>query len=108
MHYNKTLSALVTRGRHMGITLLADSQVYRGLESQMRKNYAAWCIGRLPEIDYKAFSEEHSGTFVTKEQLREIYERAVGVPYGFLYDRPRSGDPENMFYANFTTRLLPS
>ena len=60
------------------------------------------------QTDYKAFEEEHSGTYVTKEQLREMYERATGHKYGFLYYRPRSGDVENMFYANFTTRLLPS
>ena len=74
---NNTLGSVVTRGRHYGVSLLADSRVYRGLQSDMRKNFAAWCIGRLPQVDYKAFSEEHSGTFVTPEQLREIYDRAV-------------------------------
>ena len=57
---------------------------------------------------YKAFEEEHSGTYVTREQLREIYDRAVGQKYGFLFYKPRSGDPNNMFYANFTVRLIPS
>jgi hypothetical protein len=105
---NNTLGSVVTRGRHFGVSLLADSQVYRGLQSDMRKNFAAWCIGHLPQVDYKAFEEEHSGTYVTREQLREIYDRAVGQTYGFLFYKPRSGDPLNMFYANFTTRLIPS
>ena len=45
---------------------------------------------------------------MSKEQLREMYDRAVGEPYGFLFYKPRTGDPENMFYSKFTTRLIPS
>ena len=62
----------------------------------------------MPQVDYKAFEEEHSGTYVSKEQLRELYDRAVGEPYGLLFYKPRTGDPENMFYSKFTTRLIPS
>ncbi len=58
-------------------------------------------------VDYTAFEEEHSGTFVTREQLREIYDRAVGPNYGFFYYKQRSGDPNNMFFASFTTRIIP-
>ena len=108
MNHNKTLGSVVHRGRHYGTTLLADTQVYRGLQSDMRKNFAMWCIGRLPAVDWKAFEEEHSGTFVTKEQLREMYDRAVSPKYGFFTYKPRSGDPNQMFYASFTTRLIPS
>ena len=43
-----------------------------------------------------------------REALREMYQRAVGHKYGFLYYRPRSGDIENMFYDSFTQRLIPS
>ncbi len=57
-------------------------------------------------IDYKAFEEEHAGTHVTKEQLRELYNRATSEPYGFLFYKPRTGDPEKMFYSKFTTRLM--
>ena len=85
-----------------------DSQVVRGIGSQARKNFSAWAIGRLSMADWKIFEEENSGIYVTKDQLREMYDRAVSEKYGFLDYRPRSGDPENMFYANFTTRLVPS
>ncbi len=74
----------------------------------MRKNFACWALGRMPMVDWKAFEEEHSGTYVTKEQLRELYDRAVSEPYGFLFYKPRTGDPENTFYSRFTTRLIPS
>ncbi len=108
MNPSKVLDSVITRGRHYGVSVLASTQVYRGLSSAMRKNFAAWAIGRMPMIDYKAFEEEHSGTYVTKEQLRELYDRAVGEQYGFLFYKPRTGDPENMFYSKFTTRLIPS
>ena len=57
--------------------------------------------------DWQAFEDENT-TFVTREQLREMYQRAVGHKFGFLYYRPRSGDVENMFYDSFTQRLIPS
>lgn len=109
--HNKQLDSVVTRGRHYGVSCLVSVQAYRaagGLSSIQRKNFAAFALGRLPMNDYKAFEEEHSGTFVTKEQLRELYDRAVSEPYGFLFYKPRTGDPENMFYSKFTTRLIPS
>ncbi len=108
MNHSKVLDSVVTRGRHFGVSVLASIQVYRGLSSAMRKNCAAWALGRMPMVDYKAFEEEHSGTYVTQEQLRELYDRAVSEPYGFLFYKPRTGDPENMFYNAFTTRLIPS
>ncbi len=93
------------------MSCLVSVQAYRaagGLSAVQRKNFAAFALGRLPMNDYKAFEDEHSGTFVTKEQLRELYDRAVNEPYGFLFYKPRSGDPQNMFFSKFTTRLIPS
>ena len=107
MQGNKILSAVVTRGRHYGVSLLCDSQTVRGIDSQMRKNLAGYCLGRLSAADWTAFEDENT-TFVTREQLREMYQRAVGHKFGFLYYRPRSGDVENMFYDAFTQRLIPS
>ena len=107
MQGNKILSAVVTRGRHYGVSLLCDSQTVRGIDSQMRKNLAGYCLGRLSAADWQAFEDENT-TFVTREQLREMYQRAVGHKFGFLYYRPRSGDVENMFYDSFTQRLIPS
>ena len=107
MQGNKILSSVVTRGRHYGVSLLCDSQTVRGIDSQMRKNLAGYCLGRLSAADWQAFEDENT-TFVTREQLREMYQRAVGHKFGFLYYRPRSGDPEHMFYDSFTQRLIPS
>ena len=108
MKFSAQLDALVTRGRHAGISVLASSQVYRGLSAAQRKNFAGWCLGKMAAVDWKAFEDEHAGAFVTREQLRALYARATGQRYGFLYYRPRSGDVENMFYAGFTTRLVPT
>ncbi len=90
------------------MSLLCDSQVVRGLGANARKNFSAWAIGRLPMSDWKIFLEENSGTYVTKEQLQELYDRAVSDKYGFLFYRPRSRDVNNMFYRGFTTRMIPS
>ena len=58
--------------------------------------------------DWKIFEEENAGVYVTKEQLFEMWSRATAQKYGFLFYLPRSGDVNNMFFANFTTRLIPS
>ena len=107
MQGNKILSSVVTRGRHYGVSLLMDSQTVRGIDATARKNIAGWCLGRLSAADWQAFEDENT-TFVTREQLREMYQRAVGHKFGFHYYRPRSGDVENMFYDSFTQRLIPS
>ena len=108
MKFSAQLDALVIRGRHAGISVLASTQVYRGLSNAQRKNFAGWCLGKMAAVDWKAFEDEHAGAFVTREQLRALYARATGQRYGFLYYRPRSGDVENMFYSGFTTRLVPT
>ena len=108
MQHSRTLDALVTRGRHAGISILASSQVYKGLSAAMRKNFACWALGRLPPVDWRAFEDEHAGTYVTREQLRALWARALAKPYGFLFYRPRSGDPEHMFWASMTERLVPT
>ena len=74
----------------------------------MRKNFSAWSLGKLSAADWRVFKDEHAGSWVTREQLRELYKRATQQKYGFLYYRPRSNDLEHMFYANFTERLLVS
>ena len=106
--FSAQLDTLVTRGRHTNISVLASAQVYRGLSAAQRKNFAGWCLGKMAAIDWKIFEDEHAGAFVTREQLRALYARATGQKYGFLFYRPRSGDVENMFYAGFTTRLVPT
>ena len=71
MTHSRTLDALVTRGRHAGISILASSQVYKGLSSAMRKNFACWALDRMPAVDWKLFEDEHAGSFVSREQLRQ-------------------------------------
>ena len=65
----------MTRGRHAGISILASSQVYKGLSSAMRKNFACWALGRLPAVDWRAFEDEHAGVYVSREQLRALARR---------------------------------
>ena len=108
MKFSAQLDALVTRGRHAGISVLASTQVYRGLSQAQRKNFAGWCLGKMAAVDWKVFEDEHAGSFVTRDELRRLYARATAQKYGFLYYRPRSGDVENMFYSSFTEKLVPT
>ncbi len=80
MNHSKVLDSVVTRGRHYGVSILASSQIYRGLSSAMRNIFACWALGEMPMVGWKAFSEEHSGTYVTQDQLRELDDRAVSEP----------------------------
>ena len=57
------LDSIVTRGRHFGVSLLADSQVVRGLGANARKNFSMWCIGRLPMSDWKIFEDEKISSY---------------------------------------------
>ena len=108
MKFSAQLDALVTRGRHAGISVLASTQVYRGLSQAQRKNFAGWCLGKMAAVDWKVFEDEHAGSFVTRDELRRLYARATAQKYGFLYYRPRSGDVENMFHSSFTEKLVPT
>ena len=108
MKFSAQLDALVTRGRHAGISVLASTQVYRGLSQAQRKNFAGWCLGKMAAVDWKVFEDEHAGSFVTRDEFRRLYARATAQKYGFLYYRPRSGDVENMFYSSFTEQLVPT
>ena len=108
MNHSKILDAVVTRGRHIGISILASSQTIKGLAVAQRRNFSAWALGKLSAADWKVFEDENAGSFVTREQLRELYKRATQKKYGFLFYRPRSNDIERMFYANFIERLIPS
>ena len=106
--HSKVLDNLYARGRHYGVSVFAGSQLYRGLSAAIRKNADVLTIHRLPAKEYLAVEEELAGTWVTKEQLRELYEMAVGAhPYGFLTVRLKSKDPTRMFYSDFSRRLLP-
>ena len=106
--HSKVLDNLYARGRHFGCSVFAGSQLYRGLSGAIRKNADVLTIHRLPAREYQAVEEELAGTWVTKEQRRELYEMAVGAhPYGFLTVRLKSKDPTRMSYSDYSRRLLP-
>ena len=86
----------------------AGSQLYKGLSAAQRRNADVLTIHRLTAHEWEAVSESLAGVYVTKQQLRELYEMAVGAhPYGFLTVRLKSKDPRKMFYADFSKRLVP-
>ena len=79
----------------------------QGSEPELNASRTEWvCV--ISRSCAGSFEDEHAGSWVTREQLRELYKRATQKKYGFLYYRPRSNDLERMFFANFTERLLVS
>ncbi len=78
------MNSVVTRGRHYGVSTVG---LYSSLSRPLiryAENLACWALGRMHMVDWKAFEEEHSGTYVTREQLRELYGRAVSEPLWVL------------------------
>ncbi len=49
-------------------------------------------------------ASEVVGTWVDKEQFRELYERGVAGDHSFLWVLLKKG----RFFRNYTTRLVPS
>ena len=62
---------------------------------------------KLPFSDWRIFEEENAGVNVDRKQLRELWQRALAEPYGFLFYKPRE-KPGYQFYSKFSTRLVPS
>ena len=53
---------------------------------------------------WEGLIQEYSA-LVSKDQLYEMYQEAVTIPYGFLYVNMLSQDVDAMFYSGFTDRF---
>ena len=104
----KLVSDLFIKARHWGISTILSTQKLRlPLVTQaVRVNATALFVWKLRNQHdlWDGLIYEYSA-LVSKERLLAMYRAAVDKPYGFLYVRLSSQDPDRMFYSSFTGRF---
>ena len=105
----KLVSDLFIKARHWGISTILSTQKLRlPLVTQaVRVNATALFVWKLRNQHdlWDGIVHEYSA-LVSKERLMAMYRAAVDTPFGFLYIRLNSQDPNKMFYSSFTGRFL--
>ena len=103
---SKLLHSLYIRGRHLFISSVTATQVYKCISPIIRKNLTSIYIWRLRNwADHQAWLEELTA-MVPKDHLEEMYQLATSEPYGFLYIHLTSKTPENMFWISLKKKLI--
>ena len=104
---SQLLNSLYIRGRHMAISVVTSTQVYRALGPVIRKNITDIAVFRLrSKLELDAIMEELSGVY-DKKTLLEMYNVATEEPYSFLFINLMSKDKEQMFYIALKYVLVP-
>ena len=104
---SKLLHQLYIRGRHQAISTITSTQVFKAISPVIRKNITSLMLYRLRNYsDLEAFLEELSAVY-NKKTLLELYKKATDEPYGFLYVNLSARDRRDMFYLNFSSKLIP-
>jgi hypothetical protein len=82
----KLLHSLYIRGRHLGISAITATQVYKAISSGIRKNIADLYIFRLRNhMDMEAWLDEVRA-IKDKDVLVQLYKMSLQMNhYGFLY-----------------------
>ena len=106
---HKLVSDLFIKARHWGISTILSTQKLRlPLVTQaVRVNATAlFVVGKLRNQHdlWDGLIYEYSA-LVSKERLMAMYRAATAKPFGFLYVRLNSQDPDRMFYSSFTGRF---
>ena len=104
----KLVSDLFIKSRHWGISTILSTQKLRlPLVTQAARvnSTALFCWKLRNQHDlWDGLIYEYSA-LVSKERLMAMYRAAVDRPFGFLYIRLNSQDPDRMFYSSFTGRF---
>ena len=102
---SKLLHSLYIRGRHMMISTITATQVYKAISPIIRKNITDLYVFKLRnQQDLDSVIEEVSAVS-NKKTLFELYNTATSTPYSFLYIKLNSKSIDDMFYVNFETLL---
>ena len=103
---SKLLHSLFTRGRHNSISTVVSTQKFASIHPIVRVNAVALIVYRLRnQKELISFIEEVSG-LVSKKELLEIYKLATDEEFGFLYINLLAKRIEDMFYKNFTSKIV--
>ena len=102
------LHSLFTRGRHSGISTIVSTQKFTALHPIIRVNATELFVFRLRNYkDLETFIEEVSA-LIDKKSLMQIYNLATEEPYSFLYVKLNEKKRNDMFYINFSKKLIIS
>jgi len=103
---SKLLHSLNIRGRHLFISSVTATQVYKAITPVIRKNITSIYIWKLRNYaDHLAWLEELAA-MIPKEQLEQMYQIATSEPYGFLYIHLTAKSKDNIFWINLKKKLV--
>ena len=100
------LNTLYVRGRHNMISVITASQKFNALSPLIRVNATELYVYRLRNHkDLETFIDEVSAV-ADKKTLMELYNLATSEPYSFLYVKLTAKSKKDMFYMNFSKKLI--
>jgi hypothetical protein len=103
---SKILHALYTRGRHNMISTITATQKFSAIHLIIRVNATELYVYRLRNYkDLETFIEEVSAV-ADKKTLMELYNLATSEPFSFLYVKLTAKSKKDMFYMNFSKKLI--
>jgi len=104
--HSKLLHSLYTRGRHNSISTITATQKFAAIANIIRVNATELYVFRLRNFrDLETFIEEVSAA-IDKKTLMELYKIATTASYSFLYVNLRAKTIKDMFYINFSNKLV--
>ena len=104
---SQLLWSLYIRGRHLFISTITATQVYKAISPVIRKNITDLYIFRLRNhADMESWLEEMSAIY-DKNVLIQLYRIATDKPHGFLYIKVNAKDKHDMFYDSLQNKLVP-
>jgi hypothetical protein len=99
---------LAIGGRHFYCSCFISSQKLRAIHTIVRTNFCSLIFFRLRNYkELEALIEEFSA-LLPKDTMMEIYNTATKKQFDFLYINLMAHSPEDMFFRNFDTRLVPA
>jgi Poxvirus A32 protein len=103
---SKLLHRLYIRGRHIFISTVTATQVYKAISPVIRKNITDIYIFRLRNhADMEAWLEEMSA-LCDKDTLVKLYRISTDKPFGFLYINAVAKSKQDMFYDSMQKKLV--
>ena len=103
---SKLLHSLYIGGRHMMISTITSTQVWKAVSPVIRKNITDLYIFRLRNAsDLESIIDEVSAV-ADKKTLLKLYKIATDPAYGFLYIKLNAKYKKDMFYMSLSKKLV--
>jgi hypothetical protein len=106
MKNNQLLNSLYIRGRHVNCSVIVSTQVYKALDTVIRKNFTHILVYRLRNYsDLEGLVDELSA-LTDKKTIIEIYKMATTEPYSFLYINLMAKKLNDIFRIRFDKKIV--